>query len=344
MSEHLKYGKKTDKDSDKERNSPYKPQIKIPEKFKQIDSNIDLIKKDNFYKVMETCQNKSKLLKKIFSINFFNIQIDPQNVTKLSHITNLERRSEFENDYEQRFNENICDNKDSITKRIEITEYELNKKIKKVFTSNVNIKEGDKSKSDEDTNINKNLCKMQSRNKSSEEMLYKNIYACDDDNKYSVYNNDISVNDNFYVYNLDNLYDKILIDHSSDHKERKIFIGDLQEKLFNLLFRGIIENLNKLDIYDINYLWRNDIFFNNQDIIKFLIENSIFDGNPRSFQHIDLNKIYNLMIKNLLKNPISAFFKENKFKIKLDTLGVDKFSKKRNMLENFQIKLNYTFE
>ena len=63
------------------------------------------------------------------------------------------------------------------------------------------------------------------------------------------------------------------------------------------------------------------------------------------FQYIDLNQLYNLISKDILNDTISALFKnKKKLKIKFDSLGVDKFKNKLNMLDDFQIEIKYTFE
>lgn len=100
-----------------------------------------------------------------------------------------------------------------------------------------------------------------------------------------------------------------------------------------------------LEKYDANYLWKNDLMFENESVIKFLRENSIVDNNLSNFQYIDLNKIYNLLMNQHLPKTISGFFKDNKrFKIAFDAYGVDKFGNKKNMMKDFQVEIKYSFE
>ena len=57
-----------------------------------------------------------------------------------------------------------------------------------------------------------------------------------------------------------------------------------------------------------------------------------------NIQLFDLNNIYSFFTK---KN--SEYFENSKkkFKIKFDALGVDKFSKKKKMMEGFAIEISY---
>ncbi len=114
-------------------------------------------------------------------------------------------------------------------------------------------------------------------------------------------------------------------------------------KIYSLLIK--LFSIKLLDIYDANFLWKNDLVFDNKNIIKFFKENNIINNNLSNFQYIDLNKIFNLLIKNNSIKKISTFFKENKrLKSKFDANGVDKFANKKNMLKDFNVQIKYSFE
>lgn len=204
------------------------------------------------------------------------------------------------------------------------------------------------------SSLNEDFCINKTDNASDnifqEELVYTKLVQGDDDNKYPVYNDNYINNEEFGSFNFINIQEKFFNEKFLEEKKRENIVEELKDKLYNILFKSKnSKNFNFfkkiIDKYDANYLWKNDLIFYNEGVIKFLRENSIVDNNLSNFQYIDLNKIYNMLINNYLSKSISGFFKDDKkFKILFDAYGVDKFGNKKNMLKEFQVEIKYSFE
>jgi len=192
--------------------------------------------------------------------------------------------------------------------------------------------------------------------KFQEELIFKQLEQCEVDEKYAVNTVNLS-HEQFGLFNFNHIKEKFLSKKLMKINKKEKIIEELKDNLFNILFKSKLnfylyflfllklklnENLEK---YDANHLWKNNFMYNNDSVIRFLRENCIVDNNLSNFQYIDLNKIYNLLMNQLLVKTISSYFKENKrFKIIFDSNGVDKFTNKKNMMKDFQVEIKYTFE
>jgi len=258
------------------------------------------------------------------------------------------------------------DTRDSFKNRIHIDDYEL-LKPKNNFNSNLYLEEPNNQKiytnlPDSYTSTIEKYCGKAENNlneRLQEEIIYKQLINADDNTKYAVYNNSYINTEEYCVYNFSNIYEKYMNSKLANDIKRKNITDHLKDKIFDLLFKSnfnfILYKIFKInqksfkliEPFDANHLWKNDLIFNNESIIKFLRENNIIDNNYNisDFQYIDLNRIYNLLINNHLVKSIAGLFKERKkFKINFDAHGVDKFGNKKKMLDNFLVEIKYSFE
>ena len=88
--------------------------------------------------------------------------------------------------------------------------------------------------------------------------------------------------------------------------------------------------------YDANFYWKNNISLDGNKLKEFLKEFAKYKG--ENIQYYDLNNIYEFMNK---ENSFLFDSKRKKFIIKFDNLGVDKFKKKKQMLNDFCIEITY---
>jgi hypothetical protein len=75
---------------------------------------------------------------------------------------------------------------------------------------------------------------------------------------------------------------------------------------------------------------KNAVKLDENKIKTFLRENALCHSN--NIQNYDLNNIYRLL---------GDIADKQKMKIKLDAFGVDKFSKRKEMIDEFSVELSY---
>ena len=81
--------------------------------------------------------------------------------------------------------------------------------------------------------------------------------------------------------------------------------------------------------YDVNYFLKHDIKLNEEKIRIYLKETGKFGGNMNTYDLTNIMRGFNFS------------YNKKKIKIKLDPYGVDKFSQKKNMFDDFWIEISY---
>jgi hypothetical protein len=74
----------------------------------------------------------------------------------------------------------------------------------------------------------------------------------------------------------------------------------------------------------------NGVKLDENKIRNFLRENALYNGN--NIQNYNLNNLYKLF---------GDLANKQKMKIKLNAFGVDKFSRKKEMIDEFRVEISY---
>jgi hypothetical protein len=91
---------------------------------------------------------------------------------------------------------------------------------------------------------------------------------------------------------------------------------------------------------DVNYFMKKDHVNLNMEKVKYFLEHNAKLNPNNNLQHFDLNNILKYFAANYGVDTMSTS-KKRKFKIKLDAFGVDKFSQRNNMSNDFCIEITY---
>ncbi len=75
---------------------------------------------------------------------------------------------------------------------------------------------------------------------------------------------------------------------------------------------------------------KNAVRLDENRIRAYLRDNALFSGT--NIQNYDLNNLYKIF---------ADMANKQKMKIKLDAFGVDKFSKKKDMVDDFMVEITY---
>ena len=93
-----------------------------------------------------------------------------------------------------------------------------------------------------------------------------------------------------------------------------------KQEIYDINCQTKNRNLSSNEFHEILNILHNYCNFNNQDILKY-----------------DLNNIVNSIFKKLPDNPIP----NNILKFKIDRCGLDKFSQEQKMTQNFSVEISY---
>ena len=104
----------------------------------------------------------------------------------------------------------------------------------------------------------------------------------------------------------------------------------------------VLDEENKIEFYrcfDCNYFWINNIKRDDQNIIKFIKDNTKFKGND--IENLNLNSVYEYFSK---ENESIFNMNEKKIKFRIQGFGLDNYARIKNLDSRFGVIVTYLLE